>query len=278
MAEISQPFRGSRKAGWDRSLSSVGTAGYLPVVVRVSSLICFFGAWEAIGQSIESRILFAPISEVATALFQMMSQSEFWVATLGTLKAFVLGLGLAIAIGIVVGVCIGYWKVAGALAEPYLRWFLAMPISGLVPLIILGFGIGVGARGFVVFLMAVLEIIANAYVGVRNVDKQLIEMGQSFTGTNAQIARTLVLPGALPMVYAGVRLGTGKALIGMVIAELLLASDGIGLLLKRYSSRLQAAEVLAVVLFLLIFAALVMQLIQALERRALKSYGLTYAK
>ena len=128
-------------------------------------------------------------------------------------------------------------------------------------------GIGYPSRVLVVFLFAVVEITLNTAAGVRYVDRDLVEMGRSFKATEWRLFRKVILPASAPGIMAGVRIGTGRAVVGMVVVEILLVAVGVGRLILRYRGRFQSDNLYAVVLSLIIFGIVLLAVARRVERR-----------
>jgi ABC-type nitrate/sulfonate/bicarbonate transport system permease component len=118
-----------------------------------------------------------------------------------------------------------------------------------------------------VFLFAVVEIILNTAAGVRYASRDLIEMARSFKATEWRLFRKVILPDSLPGIMAGVRIGTGRAVVGMVVVEILLVAVGVGLLILRYRARFQSANLYAMVFSLAVFGVVLLTIARLVERR-----------
>ena len=139
--------------------------------------------------------------------------------------------------------------------------------TAFVPVLILWFGLGVESRIAVVFLFAVFVIIINTMTGVKQVDTVLIEMARSFGAREREVFFKIILPAALPAIMAGLRLGIGRAVKGMVTAEMLLTLTGIGAMIMQYGSSFATDSLFAVILTILLIALLTMRAVQWLDRR-----------
>jgi ABC-type nitrate/sulfonate/bicarbonate transport system permease component len=129
------------------------------------------------------------------------------------------------------------------------------------------------ARSTVVFLFAIVDVVLTTASGVRFIDDDLFDMGKSFGLRRLKRFTRIILPGAAGGIAAAVRVGTGRAVVGMVVMELLLVSVGVGRLISRYKDSFQAPRLYAVVLSLAIFALAVQAVLRSLERRALEWRG-----
>ncbi|MFQ5814070.1 MAG: ABC transporter permease [Anaerolineae bacterium] len=247
----------------------------LPWLVRLTSIGALLAAWEVYGRLQETRLFFAPLSEVVMALWDLAQTREFWSAYQDTLTPFLYGWALAMVLGIPLGLLIGRFAAIARISNPYLAFLNALPISTLVPVVFIGWsqigsGLGIEARTTVVFLFAVVEIILNTAAGVRYVSRELMEMGRSFGASQWQLFRRIILPGSLPGIMVGARIGTGRAVVGMVVVEVLLVAVGVGRLIDRYRSRFLAPELFAVVLSLAIFGIVLLEIVRRVERRVLR--------
>ena len=139
----------------------------------------------------------------------------------------------------------GWYKRVGYAVDPFVAFFYSTPRIVLVPLLIIWFGIGIWSKIAVVFLGAVFPMIVSTMSGVRNVDASLLKAARSFGATDMQLFRTVVLPGSVPFVLTGLRLGIGHALTGVVVGELVAAQAGIGLMMATAGSTFQTSKVFA---------------------------------
>lgn len=258
--------RGDRR--W--SLSRRGGFSFGPTLTRVVSLGLALGAWEAYGRAQEHTLSFAPLTTVLGALLRLGQEASFWVAFADTLSSLLIGLGLAIVIGIPLGILMGMSRIIGKMTEPYMNFLLALPMSTLVPIIVVAAGIGRASRILVIFLFAVFDIMFNAFAGMRLVDPRVVAMARSFNSSRRDLFSKVFLPSSLPAVMAGVRLGTGRALIGMVVAELLIVSVGVGKLINGFTARFRAPELFATILVLLFISMMILAVVKKIELRLFK--------
>lgn len=245
-------------------------ASHLVWTLRLGGLALLAGAWEVGAQLRASPLTFPPVSQVLKALVQLLGTGEFWQSVFLTLPSLALGLGTAIVLGIPLGLWLGASRLASRLLEQYLYLWQAIPVSPLIPLVIALFGVNLTARAALVFAFSLPVLSLNTIAGVREVPASLLEMARSFGARQHQIYRKVILPAAVPAIMAGLRLAAGRAVIGMVTAELILMSVGLGKLITRFSGTYRSAELYAVVLFILILGVSVVKVVQALEGRWLR--------
>ncbi|MBM2802309.1 MAG: transporter permease [Deltaproteobacteria bacterium] len=225
------------------------------------------GTWELFLSGAQNFLL-PRFAETATALFHLLfSEARFWQALYISNQALILGYAVSLLVGVPLGLFAGRLRWTDRLFNPYVGVLLAMPVAPLIPIVIIALGLGLAARVFIVVLFAFVFITVNTRAGVRGVEPSLIEMAQSFGASEGQIWRRIVIPGALPAIFAGMRIGLGRAITGMVMVELLLVASGLGRLLLEFSGRMQSDMVFATVLAVIIEALLLLTAMQRVEKR-----------
>jgi NitT/TauT family transport system permease protein len=184
-----------------------------------------------------------------------------------TAKVFGISFGLSLLIGIGGGIIIGWYRRIGAILDPLVSILYAAPRIALIPLIVVWTGIGEEAQIVTVLTIAVFPILINVQAGVTAVDRHLVQVARAYLGSNFDVLRTIALPGAIPHLVSGVRQGLSQALIGVVVAEYLIGSSGIGGLILASGQSLQFANAFVGV-FVVSFAALILTTgLRRLERR-----------
>jgi ABC-type nitrate/sulfonate/bicarbonate transport system permease component len=226
--------------------------------------------WEIYARSLESNLFIPRLTQVIGALGELAGSADLWRAYGDTLVPFAWGWSLAIVIGIPFGLLMGQSRVATGLTMPYLAFLNALPISTLVPVVVIVFGIGLTARAAVVFLFAIVDVVLTTAAGVLYVDRELVEMARSFGMSRVRRFRRVIFPGSMPGILAAIRVGTGRAIVGMVVMELLLVSVGVGRLVSRFKDGFRSPELYAVVVSLAVFGLAALAVVRQVELRALK--------
>jgi len=162
-----------------------------------------------------------------------------WNYLAPSLVVLAIGLSLAAAVGIVVGLLLARFWMLDVAFGVYITFLYSIPSVALVPVIVRWAGFETSAKVIILFLFAFFPMAINTYQGVKNVDHKLIEVGRAFRCTEWQLWTNIVLPGALPFIVTGLRLAVGRGLIGMVLADLYTAISGIGYLIVRTASTYQ---------------------------------------
>jgi len=230
------------------------------------SLVIWFVVWELIGRAKLSMIV-PPFSSVIAAGVTILPTAKFSAAVSISLRSFAIGMTLALAIGIPIGVLMARVESLGKILGMWVNIFVSAPISALVPILMAVVGIGETTVVVTVFLFAVFVIILDTVVGVQQADRSLVEMARSFGARRDQIYTKVLILSALPEILAGLRLGAIRGVKGVVIGQLLIAIIGVGELFELYSQHFLMEEFWALVVIVFMFAFAVSEAIAFLERR-----------
>jgi NitT/TauT family transport system permease protein len=232
---------------------------------RVVVLIGLLTIWEVATVLANSRLFPTP-DRVFMALFSELQKGTLPAAFVTSLGAFALGAGLALVLGSLLGLAIGYSKELDNLLAPFINAAMVLPSIAYIPVILVILGVGFPARVAVVFEYAFLVIAINTQAGVQSVDHSLVEMGRSFGLRRVSLFRKVILPAAVPGVFSGLRLAVGRSVKGMVNAEVMIAIVGLGGLVKTYGQRFEMDKLLAVVIALTAFSMLLTIVVGRLDR------------
>jgi len=183
------------------------------------------------------------------------------------LRTFAIGMVLAIAIGIPVGILMGRVKAADELLGMWVNIFSSAPLSAIVPVLMILFGFGDKTIIAAVFLFAIWIIILDTRAGVRHISPSLIEMARSYGASGLALYGKVIVWAALPEILAGIRLGLIRGVKGVVIGQLLVAIVGYGALFETFSRNFRMAQFWALTIILFGFAILVAQLIEWAESK-----------
>ena len=229
------------------------------------SILSLAVLWEVAGRTLDS-VLIPPLSQIGAAWWKLLSSGKLLSNLTMSLTTLAAGFVLAVLIGIVVGVLMGRFRAVEHFLDLYVNALMSAPTTAFIPVLILWFGLGVQSRIAVVFLFAVFVIIINTMTGVKQVDRVFVEMARSFGAREKEIFFKIILPAAMPAIMAGVRLGMGRAVKGMVTAEMLLTLTGIGAMIMQYGSSFATDSLFAVILTILMVAMITMKLVQWVDR------------
>jgi ABC-type nitrate/sulfonate/bicarbonate transport system permease component len=241
---------------------------YEPLIIGTVSVVVALTAWQLVANARIYSILFLPGPwDVAQAFVKLFQTDDIWVdiATSGTEMG--IGYGMAIVIGLVLGLLMGWYTRFQFALDPFVNFFYSTPRIVLIPLFILWWGIEMQPKIAVIFLGALFPIIINTMAGVRNTEAALLRVARSFGASDALIFRRVVLPGSVPFILTGFRLGIGHALTGVVVAELIAAKHGVGQLIAISSQTFQTPKMLAGVILIACTGMLLTTILQRVENR-----------
>jgi NitT/TauT family transport system permease protein len=224
---------------------------YSPGILTLVPLLVL---WEIVGQ-LDIIFVLPPLTEVAAAGWELIVSGTIAENASGTLYALGVGLGISVIFGVGLGI--------------YVDVLMSAPVSAIVPILVLIFGTGGESIIAAVVLFCFFVITVNTYSGVKEVDNQLIEMARSFSVPEHLLLRRVVLPGALPLMLTGLRMGIGRSVNGAIFGEMLVSVVGLGGLLILYGSRFQFERLDALILMIVGTAVLLMTFFEWVERRLL---------
>lgn len=224
--------------------------------------------WDAIDKDCKSSPLFtsAP-SKIALAAVKMFDSGSIWNDIYVSGQEFLYGFAAAILFGIPFGLLMGWYRRFNYVFDPFVAMGNATPRAALTPLLLIWLGIGIWSKVALVFLGAVFPIIINTQSGVRALDETLLRAAHSFGAKDRQIFTTIALPGSIPFILSGIRVGLGHGLVGIVIGELLGSAAGIGFLIQNASALFQTDRLWVGVLLIMVFGVLFANMLNRFERR-----------
>ena len=224
-------------------------------------------AWELLSRFVIPPRFLPPPSAIAVAFYDVTVTGELLRQLWQTASVLLVGFSLAIVTGVALGVAMGTFATLRRVLDPYVNAFNAMPTVALVPLVIIWLGLEFQAKVFLTWLVAVFPIVINSQIGVANVPQAFIETARAFGCDRWQTFRRVVLHAAVPFLIAGIRLGLGKALVGVVVAEMFTALAGLGYMVVLYGNTFRTAELFVPIVVLALLSIGITKMIYALERR-----------
>lgn len=239
-------------------------AGYR--IPPLASLLFWALVWEIVGQ-LHLVFLFPPLSAVLLEIGEVASSQTFIDAAWLTVESFFEGMALSIAVGVPLGLLMGRSDTADKLLGMWVNVFVSAPLSALVPVIMILFGLGQATIVVTVFMFAVWIIALDTRAGVRDVSPSLLAMASSFGATRWQMLVKVTLLAAMPEILAGIRIGVVRGVKGVVIGQLLVSIVGLGELFELYSRNFLMEQFWALTLLVFAFALGVAELIAILERK-----------
>jgi NitT/TauT family transport system permease protein len=195
----------------------------------------------------------------------MIRSGELPAALLDSLGTLLFGFAIASVLGIGIGLLIGRYRTVEAATDWLVNALYATPLVAIIPLVVLWFGLGFSAKLFIVVILAIFPILINTAAGVRNVPQPLLDVGFAFNATERQLFTKFILPASLPYMMTGLRLGVGRAIIGMVVAEFFTAITGLGALIVKYGNQYDTAAMFVPILTLMLLGVTLTALMRRIE-------------
>jgi ABC-type nitrate/sulfonate/bicarbonate transport system permease component len=238
------------------------------LIVGFLSMVTFFALWElSAAFKWINPVFFSSPSRVVKAGYDLFASGDILPHLQVSLIELAWGLGLAVVVGIVIGVFYGWYPWAAAVLEPFISALNATPMVALLPMLIITLGIGVKSKIAVIFLNGVFSIIINTGSGIRTVDKGLLNVARAFGANDWRIFTTVALPSSLPFVLAGLRLAVGRSLVGVVVGEMYAATAGVGYVLATAGESFQMARFYALVVMVAIGGIVLIRVVEMIENR-----------
>lgn len=233
-----------------------------PPVLSIVGLIAVW--WLAsLGQP---RHILPPPTAVLEEIWRMAFVSgELWVALQISLVSLLVGGGLALVIGVPLGVLMGSHRAVERALDLYVIALYVAPVSALTPLFIFWLGIDLAPRVATVFVFAVPQVIITCFRGARSTPRTHLEVAHAFRARGRDIFTKVIIPHEIPYIVTALRLGLGQAIKGMVLAELIVSTTGLGLLLNTYAQLFDTAALIGVVIVLMLLGVIGTALVARLE-------------
>jgi ABC-type nitrate/sulfonate/bicarbonate transport system permease component len=217
-------------------------------LVGGASVVTALGAWQAVGsQGLISAELISYPSQVVSAFVSLVESGELGRHALVSLQEFLYGFVPAVTVGVLLGLAMGQSRRLRYLLDPLVMGLHSAPRIALIPLLVVWLGVGMASKVAAVFLGAIFPILVNTLAGIQQIDPLWVRATRSFGASRIQIMSKVLVPGALPAVMAGVRLGLGRGIIGVVVGEMYVSVAGVGQLIQAYGNAGRTAELMALV-------------------------------
>lgn len=238
------------------------------LIFGLLGFVSVIALWEAVTQLelVRRALISSPSAIFATAVSDF-STGYIWPHIAISMQEYWFGFAVALAMGIPLGLAIGFFRHLFYVLDPWISAMYATPTIALVPLIILVFGIGLQSKIVVVTLEAIFMILVTIIKGVQSIDQRHFDIARSFRASEWLRFRSVVLPSSVPFILTGIRLGAGRALVGVVVAEFIASNQGIGFYISFAGVTLNSSRVMLGVILLGIFGIFMGELVRSMEER-----------
>lgn len=224
--------------------------------LRLTTVLAVLLIWEAVARSgLVFEGVVPSLGAIAAALLDLLTSPVFYWNLELTLIEVAVSLAIGSSAGIAIGLALGTKPFAGKAYEPYMHYLAPTPKIVFLPILLVLFGVGPASKIAMGTLSCFFPMVLSVASGVRQVDPVLLRVGRSFNLTALQTVRKIYLPALIPPIATGLKLGTGVAIIGCLLAEIKMSNRGLGFLVMQYYSQFRIPYMYAALLIVFVIAA-----------------------
>jgi NitT/TauT family transport system permease protein len=243
-------------------------SGLKPVLLGVLSFAVILFTWETAARIGWLNPFFtSKPTSIAAVLAHDARSGELTRTTMVTVREFGAGFGAAVVAGLTLGVIAGWFRTVEYALDPFIWFVYSAPLIAFYPLFVLWLGLGTHTVIAISFLLSVTPVTVNTASGIRSLNPTLLLAARSFGARPLDVLWKVALPAAVPMVVAGLRLGVGRALTGVVVAELFVPSGGLGSSIAYNGGLLRTTDMLASLMVIVVLGVVCTQGLSAIEAR-----------
>ncbi|WP_060851128.1 ABC transporter permease [Methylobacterium aquaticum] len=225
------------------------------IVDGIVTLVILVALWQALHAYAGDAAIASPLSAVRH-LTSLAATAGFWTHVSATLTAFAAALTISAVLGVGLGLVLGLRRFAGEVAEPILAGLYSIPKVTLYPVILLTFGLGLGAKVAFGVIHGVIPVILFTLTAVKGINPVLIRTARAMRLNQVETTRTILAPAVLPEIVTGLRVGFSLTLLGVLVGEMFASQKGLGFLIVNGISLHNVQQTTAVILMLVIVALL----------------------
>lgn len=238
-------------------------------IVRNSlSILLFLGIWETVPRiGLVDPVFLPPFSDVAVALKDLASSGELWTDTQASLIRSFSGFGISIALGIPIGLLLGWYTPLADFFNPLLEVFRNTAALALLPVFVLILGLGETSKISIVVFACFWPVLLNTVAGVKGVDPLLIKSARSMGLPAYRLFQKVILPAAVPTIFTGIRLAGAYSILILVAAEMVGAKEGLGYLINASQYNFRIPQMYAGIVAISLIGLLFNWILLRVERR-----------
>ncbi|CAM3228833.1 ABC transporter permease [Nocardioides dubius] len=241
------------------------------LAIQAALLAALLGLWElAVNKGWANVVFYSKPSLIWEQLRLYLTGPDILLDSRTTITETLLGFGLGVVIGVPLGLLLGRYGFFRAVVAPFFTAFNAMPRVALAPMFILWFGIGMSSKVYLIASIVFFLVMVATESGIRTIDPDFVMMGRAIGSSERDMFLKIILPGSIPAIFSGLRLGAVFALLGAVFAEMLAAESGWGRKIAMDSQSFQPGAVFAVLVVVMVFGLLLDGFMSAIERRLMR--------
>jgi ABC-type nitrate/sulfonate/bicarbonate transport system permease component len=238
------------------------------VIMGMATVVAALSIWQVLADTGVANKAFtsSPILVWKSLIAYFAGDETGWTDLRASGGEFLSGFLISIVVGVPVGILTGWSRTVDALFNPILIVLNIAPRIAIAPLFVIWFGIGTASKVWVVVLSAMVPILLATRSGVATIEPSLISMSRSYGSSQLRILRTVVFPGTIPAISSGLRLGVGQAWLGVVLAEYIASTKGLGFVIVTSAANFNTDRLFADVIVISALGLLVTALVGRLER------------
>jgi NitT/TauT family transport system permease protein len=236
-----------------------GQAVLLAVLLIISEFI--------VQRGMVSNLYLAPPSQVIGEFSGLFQQNLIFTHLYVTLTEFVFGYAAATILAVGIGLFLVLTPYAESFFKPFLSALMAIPKVTIIPLMTLWLGIGMVNKMVVVFVFSFFPILFNTITGIKHTAENHLKVARVLGATQSQIIKKVILPSAMPTIFAGMRVAAGTGLVGALFGEMLASKEGLGNILVKATQLYNTAQVFAIIVIVTVVSVLIIAAIDFLEKK-----------
>ena len=244
-------------------------ARYEGLLVGAASVLVFVAVWQlaAFRRVVPELFLPGPL-DIFNAFVAYVAKGSIWPDMWVSGQELIYGFALSIIIGLPLGMLMGWYRRLNEALDPFVTFFYSIPRVALTPLLIIWFGIGLWSKTIIIALVVIFPVTIGTVAGIRSTDRSLLEVATSMGAGRLDTLRKVMVPWALSFILSGARIGVGRGVIGIFVAELFGgASKGVGLMITNAASVFNTPLLFVGIIVLAVMGVAVTSVLRYLERR-----------
>lgn len=240
------------------------------IIVQLVLVGTCLAIWEYVPFGRGTRLWLSTPSLILSMLRDWVIDGSIWAHLGATLLVMILGYVIGCITGICMGLILGCMPRLSRVLAPYIMASNALPKIALAPLLIIFFGIGIESKVILVAMTVFFLVFNNTLEGVRDIDRDLIQLFNLMGATRVEIIRKVMIPSALPWIFTGMRISVRYAFTNTLLAELIAANVGLGFLIEFYSGNFDTTGAYAAIMVIVVLSVMLTGLLMRTERWALR--------
>ena len=238
------------------------------LLLGIAGILLVLVPWELVSRlGLVKQVIASSPTLVAAAFVKEIQRGTLWPNIWPSLQVWIIGFTVAAVVGILLGLVAGWYRRAGLIAVPWLQTLYAAPNLAFVPIFILWFGLGLTFKVWIVFFGTTVYVALNTIAGVHATEERYLAVARTYGASNLRIFQSIIIPGSIPYIMAGLRIASGHALVGVVGSEFISAHEGIGFFISISGTTLQTARVFVGLVLLAGFGVFLNEALGRVERR-----------